>query len=88
MFLIDDILLAPVKGLMAIGQKINDAAHQDLDDQEKSIVQDLSELHQLLEAGRIGDEDFNTRETALLDRLETVQDAKDGDTARSGQGGH
>jgi hypothetical protein len=52
MFLLDDILLAPIKGLAAICQKVHDAALEDLEQQEKDILATLTELHQLMDAGR------------------------------------
>ena len=73
MFLIDDILLSPMKGLVAICRNIRETAQQELEDQERAIVAELSELHRLLESGQIGDEEFDGRETDLLDRLEQVQ---------------
>ena len=73
MFLLDDILLAPIKGLAVMCQKVHDAAQEDLEKQEKDILATLAELHQLMDAGRIGDEDFNVRECDLLDRLEACQ---------------
>jgi hypothetical protein len=73
MFLLDDILLAPIKGLAAMCQKVHDAAQEDLEKQEKDILATLAELHQLMDAGRIGDDDFNVRECDLLDRLEACQ---------------
>ncbi len=76
MFVLDDILLAPFKGLAAICQKIQDAAEGDLEIQEKAILASLTELHQHLEAGKIADEEFDVREEALLDRLEAAQKAR------------
>ena len=76
MFLLDDILLAPFKGLAAICQKIHDAAEEDLESQEKAILASLSELHQCLDSGKIGDEEFDVREEALLDRLESARNAR------------
>ena len=73
MFLLDDILLAPIKGLAAMCRKVHDAAQEDLEKQEKDILATLAELHQLMDAGHIGDEDFNVRECVLLDRLEACQ---------------
>ena len=81
MFLLDDILLAPIKGLAAVCQKVHDAAQEDLEDQEKAILATLAELHHQLDACQIGDEEFNVRECGLLDRLEACQ------TARSGRDG-
>jgi hypothetical protein len=76
MFLLDDILLAPIKGLAVMCRKVHDAAQEDLEKEEKEIMATLGELHQLMDAGRIGDEDFNVRECCLLDRLEACQKAR------------
>ncbi|MBI1902691.1 MAG: gas vesicle protein GvpG [Planctomycetia bacterium] len=75
MFLIDDILLAPARGLAAICRKVQEAAQQERAEQETSIVAQLTELHRLLEAGGISDTEFNDRETALLERLESLRGA-------------
>lgn len=75
MFLLDDILFSPMKGLMAIGRHIQETARQDIEAQEKAIVAELTELYRLVESGQIGDEEFNARESGLLDRLERAQEA-------------
>jgi len=75
MFLLDDILFSPVKGLMAIGRHVQETARQSVEDQERAIVAELTELYRLLESGRIGDDEFNTREAGLLDRLEKAHEA-------------
>ena len=76
MFLLDDILLAPIKGLAAVCQKVHEAAQEDLEHQEKALLANLAELHQLLEMGQIADDDFDAREGGLLDRLEACQKAR------------
>ena len=38
MFLLDDILLAPMKGLAAVCRKVEEAARQDLENQEKGAM--------------------------------------------------
>ncbi len=76
MFLLDDILLSPLKGLAAVCRKVHDAAQEDLADQEQAVLGALAELHQQLDAGWIADADFNTRENELLDRLEACQKAR------------
>ena len=76
MFLLDDILLAPFKGLAAVCRKVQDIAQEDLEAQEKAIVAALAELYHEVETQRIGDEEFNARESALLDRLEAAQSAR------------
>jgi hypothetical protein len=76
MFLLDDILLSPIKGLAMICQKVHQAAQEDLEKQEKDIMAALAELHQLMDLGQIGDEDFSVRESRLLDRLDACQAAR------------
>jgi hypothetical protein len=74
MFLLDDLVLAPMKAVMAIGRHVRNAAHEQLEDREKAIVAELAELYRQLESGQIGDEEFNPREAELLDRLEKAQE--------------
>ena len=73
MFLLDDILLSPIKGLSVICRKVHDAAQEDLDQQEKAVLAQLAELYQQFESAGIEDAAFNASETALLDRLETLR---------------
>ncbi|MGA2068251.1 MAG: gas vesicle protein GvpG [Thermoguttaceae bacterium] len=73
MFLLDDIFLAPIKGVAAICQKVREAAQDDLEQQEKAVLAALAELHQELDAHRIGDEEFDRRECQLLDRLDACR---------------
>jgi hypothetical protein len=73
MFLVDDILLSPMKALMAIGRQVQATAQKDWEDQEKAILNSLTELHQLFESKSIGNEQFDERETALLDQLDAIQ---------------
>ena len=70
MFLLDDILLAPMKGLVAVCRKVEEAAQQDLENQGKVAMLALSELHRRLEAGQIDEKDFDLEEARLLDQIE------------------
>jgi hypothetical protein len=76
MFLLDDILLGPIKGLAVICRKVHEAAQKDLEKQEQDILSALTELHHLMDTGQIGDVDFNARECDLLDRLDACQNAR------------
>jgi hypothetical protein len=78
---LDDILLAPLKGVAAICRTVQKAARADLEAQEKAILATLSELYQQIEAHQISDEEFNTRESELLDRLETARGDRDAESA-------
>jgi hypothetical protein len=72
MFLLDDLLLAPIKGLASVCHKVQEAARQDLENQEKNAVANLGELHRRLEMGQINEEDFDAEENRLLEKIENV----------------
>jgi len=73
MFLLDDILLAPVKGLAAVCRKVEEAARQEIENQEKATMSALGELHRRLETGQIDEKDFDLEEARLLERLEALE---------------
>lgn len=73
MFLVDDILLAPVHGIFWIFREIRDAAQQEYDGESESITAELSELYMMLETGKITEGEFDARERILLDRLDAIQ---------------
>ena len=73
MFLLDDILLAPMKGLAAVCRKVEEAARQDLENQGKGAMLALSELHRRLEAGQIDEKDFDLEEARLLEQIEGLE---------------
>jgi len=73
MFLVDDILLAPLKGLTAVCRQVQDAARQELEGQKKDVMAALAELHQGLESGRIEEKEFDVQEARLLERLESIE---------------
>jgi hypothetical protein len=73
MFLLDDILLAPARGLMAVFRNIHEAAQEELAHEGEAIRNQLSEMYRLLETGQLSEEEFDCRERELLDRLETVE---------------
>ena len=58
MFLLDDILLAPMKGLAAVCRKVEEAARQDLENQGKGAMSALGELHRRLETGQIDEKNL------------------------------
>ena len=78
-FLLDDILLAPLKGVVFIARKVRDTAMEELLDEE-GVRQELRELYMLLEAGTISEEEFEEREEELVERLEEIATYKEGRT--------
>jgi hypothetical protein len=84
MFLIDDLLAAPMRGLMFVLEKINEAVQEEIDAEERSILADLSALYRALETGTITEAEFDVREQTLLQRLDRLHlkgdDDADGDS--------
>jgi hypothetical protein len=72
MFLLDDILLSPIKGIMWVAEKVRDAAQEESAREGDLITAELRELYLMLESGRIAEEEFEGREQQLLDRLERL----------------
>lgn len=71
MFVLDNLLLAPGKALFFVFQELARKAQEDwLDDD--SIKKELQEIYALLDAGKIDDRDFQSRECSLLQRLEQI----------------
>ena len=75
MLLIDDILLSPAKGFFYIFKQIHKAAEEEFLDEE-NVSAELSELYMMLETGKITEEEFNNRESELLNRLEQIEEYK------------
>ena len=75
MFLIDDVLLSPAKGMFYIFKQIHKAAEEEFLDEE-NVSAELSELYMMVETGKITEEEFNNRESELLNRLEQIEEYK------------
>jgi hypothetical protein len=73
MFLVDDLLLSPIKGVLWVFQEIHDAAQQELAKEREAITAALSELYLKLETGQITEAEFDAQEKVLLDRLDRRQ---------------
>ena len=71
-FLLDDILLAPIKGLVFIARKLQDTAMEEFLG-EDDVRQKLRELYMSLETGKISNEEFDKQEEVLVERLEEIQ---------------
>jgi len=73
MFLIDDLLLAPLKGIIWLGRKINDVAEREVSD-EGRIKEKLMELQLNFELDEISEVEYKKQEKELLERLEAIRD--------------
>lgn len=76
MFLIDDILLSPLKGIIWLGQKINEVAEKETSD-EGLIKEKLMATQLRFELDEIGEEEYKKQEDELLARLEAIRKDKE-----------
>lgn len=76
MFIVDDILLAPLKGVIWIGEKINEVSEKEFSD-EGLIKEKLMELQLKFELDEISEEEYNKQEKKLLERLDAIRKAKE-----------
>jgi hypothetical protein len=74
MLLVDDLVLSPYRGLLWVFKEIHDVALEELEGEAERIREQLTDLYMLLETGEITDEEFDEREAALLDRLDTLEE--------------
>jgi len=76
MFLIDDILLAPLKSVIWLGKKINEVVEREVSD-EGRIKERLMELQLRFELDEITEDEYNMQESELLARLDEIRRAKE-----------
>ena len=79
MFLIDSILLAPLKGVVWMGRKLSDMAQEELCD-EGRIKEELMRLQLQFELDEITEQQYDQKEKELLDRLDAILNAKEKET--------
>jgi uncharacterized membrane protein len=72
MFLIDDILLAPLKGVLFLANKINEVIERETSD-EGSVKERLMALQLKFEMDEIDEEEYDKREEELLQQLENIR---------------
>ncbi|MCX5683020.1 MAG: gas vesicle protein GvpG [Planctomycetota bacterium] len=76
MLILDDILFSPVRGLGFIMKQIHEAVQKEMAGEGDRLRDQLRESYQMLEAGKISEEEFAAREGPLLDRLDAIQAAE------------
>lgn len=76
MFLIDDLLLLPVKGLIGVFKKIHEMTEKELTD-EDYIRERLMELQLKFELDEISEEEYTKQEKELMERLDAIRKAKE-----------
>lgn len=73
MFLLDDILTAPLKGVLWIFKEIVRAAEEEQAAEADRIKDRLRELYMQLETGQLSEAEFDEEERQLLDRLDELE---------------
>ncbi len=76
MFLVDSILLAPLKGVVWLGEKLNEIAEKELSDTGR-IKEELMALQLQFELDQIDEQEYNEKEKELLDRLDAITESKE-----------
>lgn len=77
-FILDDLLMLPIKGGLGLVKRIRDMAEDELYDPEK-IKDALTQLNEAHETGEIEKKEFQKREAELLQRLEIGVERKGGE---------
>lgn len=75
-FLLDDILLLPLNGLVWVGDKLKESAEAEFLD-ESSVQESLLTLQMRLEMDEISESEYMAQETELLNRLEDIRKYKE-----------
>ena len=75
-FIIDDILLSPLKFTVWIAEKLRESAYQELTDESK-IHEELLQLQMRYEMEEIGQEEYEKQEGRLMERLEVIRKMKE-----------
>lgn len=76
MLIIDDLLIGlPAKGLVSIFKKIYEMAQAELTDESK-IKEELLLLQTMYEIDQISEEEYQKKETELLERLNAARERR------------
>lgn len=75
-FIIDDILLSPIKLTIWLGEKLRDAAYREMTDESK-VREALLQLQMRFEMDEINEEEYEKQESQLMEQLETIRKMKE-----------
>ncbi|AJX35684.1 gas vesicle protein GvpG [Burkholderia oklahomensis] len=73
MFILDNLLAAPIKGMFWIFEEIAQAAEEETIADIEMTKAALVDLYHELESGQIDEAAFEAREQALLDHLDSLE---------------
>ncbi|MCF8145157.1 MAG: gas vesicle protein GvpG [Deltaproteobacteria bacterium] len=75
-FILDDILFSPLKFTVWLGEKLRDAAYQEMTDESK-IHEGLLQLQMRFEMDEINEDEYQEQERQLMEQLETIRKMKE-----------
>lgn len=75
-FILDDILFSPLKFTIWLGEKLHDAAYNEMTDETK-IHEGLLHLQMQFEMDEISEEEYEKQETLLMEQLEMIRKMKE-----------
>jgi len=75
-FILDDIFLSPLKFTIWLGEKLKDAAYQEMTDESK-IHEGLLQLQMRFEMDEISEDEYAKEEGRLMEQLETIRKMKE-----------
>jgi len=78
MFILDDILLSPLKGLVWIAEKIDEVAQDEVSDEGK-LMDKLMELQMRFELDEINEAEYTKMESELLARMDAAREEEGSD---------
>lgn len=73
-FLLDDILLLPIKGVIWLGKKVRDMALEELEDTPEKLQRELFDLEMAREAEQISESEYQKKEKDILARMEALKE--------------
>jgi hypothetical protein len=84
MLLIDDLLMAPVRGLLFVLREVGNAAEEERANEQRAAMAELAALHRSLDSGELTETEFDARESKLLERLDRLRGQSGGDADAHG----
>ena len=75
MFLIDDVVLSPLKGLLWLGEKIGDLCDKEISDDGR-VMERLMALQLKFELDEISEEEYSKQEKEILAQVEAIRKMK------------
>ena len=75
-FIIDDILLSPLKFTVWIAEKLKENAYREITD-ESRVHEELLALQMRYEMEEISEEEYEKEEAGLMERLEAIRVMKE-----------